>query len=181
MGYGIKLTDAQRDALDGLRMTTPSADVFRNCLIILMSESNDTIATIAGRLGCSPETVKRIRKLYRMGGIHALHPVKPPGRTSRATPAFRKALGKVVRTSPLKLGYGFSTWTAGRLAEHMAKTTSIRFSDDQIRRILHQEGLSYQRPKHTMKGKRAEAAYETARRQLARLKKGRRSPGPPKS
>ena len=47
MGYGIELTDRQRDALDGLRLTTPSADVFRNCLIILMSESKDTIATTA--------------------------------------------------------------------------------------------------------------------------------------
>jgi transposase len=181
MGYGIKLTDGQRDALDGLRMTTSSADVFRNCLIILMSESNDTIATIAGRLGCSPETVKRIRKLYRMGGLHALHPIKPPGRTSRATPAFRKALRKVVQTSPLKLGYGFSTWTAGRLAEHMAKVTEIRFSDDQIRRILHQENLSYQRPKHTLKGKRDEADYAQATRRLNRLKKGRHSPAPGKS
>lgn len=181
MGYGIKLTDDQRDALDGLRMSTPSADVFRNCLIILMSESDDTIATIAGRLGCSPETVKRIRKLYRMGGIIVLHPIKPPGRTSRATPTFRKALRQVVQTPPLKLGYGFSTWTAGRLAEHMAKTTGIRFSDDQIRRVLHQEGLSYQRPKHTLKGKRDEAAYEKARRQLARLKKGRHNPAPRKS
>ena len=181
MGYGIKLTDGQRDALEGLRLTTPSADVFRNCLIILMSESNDTMATIAGRLGCSPETVKRIRKLYRMGGIHALHPIKPPGRTSRATPAFRKALGKVVQASPMKLGYGFSTWTAGRLAEHMARATGIRFSNDQIRRILHQEGFSYQRPKHTLKGKRDEAAYEKARRQLGRLKKGRHSPALQKS
>jgi transposase len=181
MGYGIKLTDRQRGALDGLRLTTSSANVFRNCLIILMSESNDTIATIADRLGCSPETVKRIRKLYRMGGINALHPIKPPGRTSRATPAFRKALRKVVQMSPLKLGYGFSTWTAGRLAEHLAKTTAVRFGDDQLRRILHQEGLSYQRPKHTLKGKRDEAAYEKARRQLGRLKKGRHSPVPRKS
>jgi transposase len=181
MGYGMKLTESERDAIEGLRVTTASADVFRNCLIILMSESNDTLATIGGRLRCSPETVKRIRKLYRMGGINALHPIKPPGRPSRATPAFRKALGKLVQTSPLKLGYGFSSWTAGRLAEHMAKVSGIRFSDDQIRRILHQEGLSYQRPKHTLKGKRDEAAYEKGRRQLRRLKKRRRSLTPRKS
>ena len=116
-----------------------------------------------------------------MGGINALHPIKPPGRTSRATPAFRKALCKVVRTSPLKLGYGFSNWTAGRLAEHMARATGIRFSNDQIRRILHQEGFSYQRPKHTLKGKRDEAAYEKARRRLGRLKKWRHSPALQKS
>lgn len=181
MGYAIKLTDAERDALDGLRLTTPSAHVFRNCLIILMSDSNDTTAVIAERLGCSPETVKRIRKVYRNGGIHALHPIKPPGRPSRATPAFRKALLKAVETSPLELGYGFSTWTGGRLAAHLAKVTGVRFSDDQIRRILHQENYSYQRPKHTMKGKRDEAAYRKARRQLDRLKKGRHSPTPTKS
>jgi len=37
MGRTIKLTDAQWDQLDQLRMSTASADVFRNCTIILMS------------------------------------------------------------------------------------------------------------------------------------------------
>jgi transposase len=175
MGYGIRLTYAEQDALDDLRLRTPSADVFRNCLIILLSNSPETIPSIAERLRCSPETVKRIRKLYRMGGIDALYPVKPPGRPSRATPRFLQAMKKAVATNPLRLGYGFSTWSAGRLAEHLAKTTGIRFSDDQIRRFLHQEGISFHRPKHTMKGKRNESAYRKARRQLAALKKGRRS------
>jgi transposase len=173
MGYGIRLTYAEQDALDDLRLRSTSADVFRNCLIILLSNSPDTIPSIAERLRCSPETVKRIRKLYRMGGINALHPIKPPGRPSRATPRFLKAMKKAVAASPLKLGYGFSTWSAGRLAEHLAKTTGVRFSDDQIRRFLHQEGLSFHRPKHTMKGKRDEHAYQKAGRQLAALKKGR--------
>ena len=86
MGRGIKLSPAEWDALDGLRFSTPSADVFRNCLIILMSDSASTIASIARTIGCSPETVKRVRKLYRMGGIDGLHPIKPPGRKTRATP-----------------------------------------------------------------------------------------------
>ena len=46
-----------------------------------------------------------------------------------------------------------------------------RPSNDQLGRVLHEEGFSYQHPKHTMKGKRDEAAYERARRQLKRLKK----------
>jgi len=173
MGYAIKLTYKEVDALDGLRLRTPSADVFRNCLIILLSNSRTTVGSIAQHLRCSPETVQRIRKLYRTGGIKALHPIKPPGRPSRATPQFLAALKKAVATSPLQLGYGFSNWSAGRLAAHLAKITGVRFSDDQIRRFLHQEGLSYQRPKHTMKGKRDEAAFRKARRQLAALKKGR--------
>lgn len=171
MGRGIKLTSAEIDALDSLRLRTPSADVFRNCLIILMSDSRETIASIAQRLGCGTDTVVRIRRMYRMGGIGALHPTKPPGRKSRATPAFLKKMKQAVATNPMNLGYGFSTWSAIRLAAHLEKVTGIHFGDDQMRRLLRQEGYSFHRPKHTMKGKRDEAAYQKARRQLARLKK----------
>jgi transposase len=171
MGHGIKLTPDQWDELDRVRLTTDSAAVFRNCLIILMSDSRETIAAIAGRLGCSAETVKRVRRLYRRGGVQALRPIKPPGRPPRATPPFLGAMRQAVTTNPLSMGYGFSTWSAARLAEHLARVTGLRFSDDQMRRILHQQDFSVHRPKHTMKGKRDEAAYEKARKQLARLKK----------
>jgi transposase len=171
MGHGVKLTEKQWNELDQLRFTTESADVFRNCLIILRSDSRDTIPTIAQQVGCSPETVRRIRKLYRTGGINALRPIKPPGRSSRATPEFIAEMKRAVQTNPLTLGYGFSTWSAGRLAAHLAKVTGIRFSDDQMRRLLHQHGFSVHRPKHTLKGKRDEKAYQKAGKQLVRLKK----------
>jgi transposase len=171
MGYGIKLTEQQWDELDRVRLTTDSADVFRNCLIILMSDSRDTIATIAQRLGCGTDTVVRIRRLYRKGGVKALLPIKPPGRPSRATPAFIEKMKQAVQTNPLTLGYGFSTWSAARLAQHLKKITGIGFSDDQLRRLLHQEGFSIHRPKHTLKGKRDEQAYIKAKKGLVRLKK----------
>ncbi len=79
MGRGIKLSDNEFDQLDHLRFSTGSADVFRNCLIILMSDAGDTIASIAERVGCTTFTVKRVRSLYRTGGIDALRPIKPPG------------------------------------------------------------------------------------------------------
>ena len=171
MGYGIKLTEKQWNELDNLRFTTPCADVFRNCLIILMSNSHDTIATIARHLGCGTDTVVRIRRLYRRGGVKALYPIKPPGRPSRANPEFLHQMREAVKTNPLTLGYGFSTWSAERLAEHLAKVTGIRFSSDQIIRLLHRHGFSVHRPKHTLKGKRNEIAYEKAKKALIRLKK----------
>lgn len=181
MGRGIKLTEAEREALDLLRLRSPSADVFRNCLIILMSADRDTIPAIARQLRCGTDTVVRIRRLYRMGGIGALHPTKPPGRKSRATPAFIKEMKKAIASNPIKLGYGFSTWSAIRLAAHLAKETGIHFGDDQMRRLLRQEGYSFQRPKHTLKGKRDETAYDKARRKLIRLKKTPGSAMPPRS
>ncbi len=171
MGKGIRLTDKQWDELDHFRFTTSSADVFRNCLIILQSDTGMSIPRIAGFLGCSAETVKRVRRLYREGGIAALKPVPPPGRPSRATADFLKVLREAVQTNPQTLGYGFATWSTARLAAHLTKVTGTRFSDDQIRRLLHQEGFSVHRPKHTMKGKRDETAYRKAKKELRGLKK----------
>ena len=81
-------------------------------------------------------------------------------------------MAKAVQTPPQSLGYGFSVWSANRLAKHLKKTTGIQLGDDRVRQILHEEGYSFQRPKHTMKGKRDEAAYTKAQRQLKRMKKG---------
>lgn len=173
MGWGIKLTDEQWDELDRLRFAAKSADVFRNCLIILKSDSSETIASIAEDLGCSADTVTRARRLYRKGGAQALRPVKPPGRPGRATPEFIEQMRQAVLAKPLTLGYGFSTWSVARLAAHLAKTTKVRFSTDQLRRLLRRHRFSVQRPKHTMKGKRDEAAYEKSKAELIVLKKKR--------
>jgi transposase len=171
VGHPIQLTDEQFDALDHLRFRTPSAEVFRNCLIILRSHAGCSIAQIADLLGCSADTVKRVRRLYRQGGLVALHPRDSPGRPSRATADFRAQLRQAVKTCPLQLGYGFATWSSARLAEYRAGQTGLRFSDDQMRRLLKEEGFSFQRPKHTLKGKRDEAAYEKARQELQELKR----------
>src|SRR5579862_2217013 len=130
MGWGIKLGDSQWNELDRLRFSTRSKAVFRNCLIILLSDSRDTIKSIAKRVGCGYDTVVRMRRLYRKGGVQALQPAKPKGRTSRATAAYIEAMNEAARTNPMELGYGFSTWSTVRLSIHLAKHTGIRFSED---------------------------------------------------
>jgi transposase len=180
MGWGIKLTEEQWNELDRVRFTAKSAEVFRNCLIILKSDSRDTISSIAEDLGCSVDTVTRARRLYRKGGVEALKPIKPPGRPGRATPHFLEQMREAVLTNPLTLGYGFSTWSVARLAAHLGKTTGIKYSTDQLRRLLRRHRFSVQRPKHTMKGKRDEAAYEKSKAELIILKKRRSERTPPK-
>jgi transposase len=171
MGWGIKLTEEQWNELDRLRFTSKSADVFRNCLIILMSDSSDTIASIAERLGCTPDTVVRVRRLYRKGGIEALRPIKPTGRPGKATPEYIGMMRQAALANPIFLGYGFSTWSLARLSAHLAKATGIRYSTDQLGRLMRRHGFSFQRPKHTMKGKRNEEAYEKSKAELLVLKK----------
>lgn len=166
-----KVSGKEWDALDELRFSTRDAAVFRNATIILMSAVGRSKPSIAHDLGCSIGTVDNIRKHYRQRGLEGLTPGKPPGRRSRATPEYRAALQGAIQTPPQQLGYGFSVWSLARLNAHLQKQTGIGFSDDQLGRIMHQEGFSVQRPKHTMKGKRNEAAYERARGELKVLKK----------
>lgn len=171
-----KLAGKQWDALDELRFSTREAKVFRNATIILLSAAGNSKPMIAHELGCSTATVDNVRKKYRQQGIEGLLPRTSPGRRSRATPQYRAALRKAVQTPPQSLGYGFSVWSLARLAAHLQRKTDISLSEDQLGRVLREEGYSYQRPKHTMKGKRDEAAYERARRQLKTLKKKRWNP-----
>ena len=167
-----KLTDKEWDALDALRFSTTDVSVFRNATLILMSGAGHSKASLAKELGCCPATVDNVRKRYREQGLAGLTPRKSTGRRSRATPEYREALRRAVQTPPQSLGYGFSVWSAARLNAHLHKETGLSFGDDRLRAILREEGFSFQRPKHTMKGKRDEAAYEKARRALKRLKKG---------
>lgn len=171
----FKLSDKQWDELDRLRFSAGDAKVFRNCLIILMSdvEVGRSRNSIAEELGCSPGTVDGVRKRYREQGIAGLAPRKSTGRPPSVTPQYRAALGQAVQTPPQHFGYGFSVWSAARLGAHLKKTTGLAVSDERVRKLLREEGFSVQRPKHTMKGKRNEAAYQEAQEKLKRLKKGR--------
>lgn len=168
-----KLTDAEWEALDGLRFSSRDAEVFRNATVILMTAVGRSKNSIAADLGCSPATVDNVRKRYRERGLAGMKRRKPPGPQPRATAEYRAALRQAVQTPPQTLGFGFSVWSAARLAAYLKKKTGISLTADRLRRILHEEGFSFQRPKHTMKGKRDEVAYEKARRKLRRMKKGR--------
>ena len=169
------LSGDEWDALDRLRFSTADAAVFRNATIILMSAVNRSKVSIAFDMGCSIGTVDIARQRYRQSGPEGLIPGKPPGRQSRATPEYRAALRIAAETPPQELGYGFSVWSLARLNAHLLKETGIGFSNDQLGRIMKQEGFSFQRPKHTMKGKRDEAAFQKAAVKLRKLKK-KRSP-----
>jgi transposase len=166
-----RLSEDQIDALDTLRMKAPSAAVFRNCTMILMSDAGRSKASIAEDLGCGTATVERVRRLYKTMGILGLTPIKPPGRPSRLSEALREPVLEAVQTDPRTLGYGFSTWSVARLTEHLRRRCRLRASPSTVRRVLSHEQFSLQRPKHTLEGKRDEKAHAKAKKELAGLKK----------
>lgn len=169
--WKVRLSDEEIDALDALRLKTRSAAVFRNGTIILMSAAGRSKASIAEDLGCGTATVERVRRLYKTVGISGLTPIKPPGRSSKLAAALREPVLEAMQTSPQELGYGFATWSAPRLAEHLRRRCKLRASVSTVRRVLAHEQYSLQRPKHTLEGKRDEKAHAKAKKELARMKK----------
>jgi transposase len=173
----LVLSDAQRQRVEQLRSETKDARVYRNATVILQTADGQPETAIAHALGCSGATIDRVRRRYRAAGLTGLIPTKPPGRPSRATPEYRAAMTQAIQTSPQSLGYGFSTWSVARLAQHLKKVTGIALGVDQVRRLLRRARFSVQRPKHTMRGKRDEEDFERARAELKDLEAQALRPG----
>ena len=85
------LSVPKRRALERLRRDDNRAAAFRNATIILQSAEGQSKAALSQALGCSISTIDRVRRAYLREGLAGVLPVKPPGRPSRATPAFRAA------------------------------------------------------------------------------------------
>lgn len=159
------VSDSQRQSLERLRSTTKDARL-PQWTIVLRTADGQPEPALAQALGCSGSTIDRVRRRHRAEGLAGLIPAKPPGRPSRATPQYRAAMTQAIRTPPQDLGYGFSTWSVARLAQHLKRTTGVALGVDQVRRLLRRARFSVQRPKHTLRGKRDEEEFERARAEL---------------
>lgn len=173
MARRVRLTVQQIDELDTIRFKAKAAAVYRNATVILMSDAGRSKGSIAEALGCGTATVERVRRLYRTLGAIGLTPIKPPGRPSRLSKALREPVLQAIAADPRSLGYGFTTWTIPRLAQHLDKRCGLRAGVSTVRRVLAHEQFSLQRPKHTLKGKRDEQAHDAAQVSLKTLKKKR--------
>ena len=120
MGQTIKLTDTQWEQLEHLRMSTAVADVFRNCTIILMSAVGRSKASISEDLGCCTDTVARVRRLYREGGVKALHPTL----TQMWGPVGQQPQIPSPGKNEKRVVYGGVDYKTGKIIYTVAKTKS---------------------------------------------------------
>jgi len=96
-------------------------------------------------------------------GVNLPHPGRPP----RVTDQYIEELKKAVRTPPQEIGYEFSSWSVGRLREHLGRKTKILVSEGHLARLMAKHGIVYRRPM------RDPAEYEEKKALLEFLKKGR--------
>src|SRR5918998_4222585 len=159
------LTLWQRKELDHLYRTTKAPRLRTRAQMVLLSvEQGLKVPQIAAIVRESEATVLRWLKRYLAEGIEGLHDAPRPGRPSEVTEAYRAALLAAVRRRPRSLGLPFSLWTLQRLVDYLAERTSVRVSDETVRRALKQAGILLSRPQHKISS--SDPDYHVKKRRL---------------
>ena len=158
------LTPTQHAQLDRLYRTTQTPRLrTRAQMVLLAAEQGLKVAQIACIVRESEATVLRWLKRYRAEGIEGLHDAPRPGRPAQMTEAYKAELLTAVRRRPRSLGLPFSLWTLQRLVDDLAEHTSIRVSDETVRRALKHAGIVLSRPQHKISSPDPEYAVKKRR------------------
>jgi putative transposase len=135
------------------------------CHIILLSAQRYRVPQIAALLFTSEDTVARCIHAFNRAGLEGILPQERVGRPAKITEEILKQLLELVAGDPRELQYPFSTWTAELLALALKEQTGVEVSESCVRRTLHREGYSVQRPVQTVSSPDLEYEQKQARLQ----------------
>jgi transposase len=134
---------------------TDDADLRLRYQMILLSYQGRSVAEIAAIVLRSRDTVERVLKRFRDGGLDAVPRRFAPGSTSTITPAWTAELLRVIELDPHTVGVDHASWTTGLLATSLAERTGSAGSEEPVRSTLHAHDYVCKRPTWTLK-RRAE-------------------------
>jgi len=121
------------------------ADLRRNAVRqVLAGESPEDVARIVGR---HRSWIYRALKAYETKGEEGLGVHKAPGKLPILDDRKRQALRKVILgKTPDQLKMEFSLWTVDQVVAYIVQRWEIRLSISTATRVLHDLGLSFQKP-----------------------------------
>ena len=150
------LSDTQVTALRQLYDTTTKTTLRLRYHIVLLAHQGRAVAEIAAIVFRSRDTVERVLKRFRQGGMAALPPRTAPGRAPTVTPAWKAELLRVIDLDPHTVGVRSANWTTGLLAPYLAAKTQVAVTAETVRLYLHAAGGVCKRPTWTLKRKAEE-------------------------
>jgi transposase len=150
------LSDTQVIELRQLYDTTTKAKLRLRAHIILLAHQGRAVTEIAAIVFRSRDTVERVLKRFRQGGIAALPPRTARGRAPIVTPEWHAELLWVIDLDPHTVGVRSANWTTSLLATYLAAKTQIRGTAETVRLYLHAAGGVCKRPTWTLKRKAEE-------------------------
>jgi transposase len=144
--YVRPLSAEEHEWIHRLYHQTTHVSLKSRCHIILLSVERYSVPQIASLLFTSEDTVARCIHEFNRSGLEGILPHERVGRPAKITEEFLKKLLELVESDPRDLGYPFSTWTAELLAVTLKEQTGLQVSESSVRRTLHGQGYSVQRP-----------------------------------
>jgi transposase len=155
-----RLTDDEGQFLLRLvRRGRADAIRYRRGLIILASSSGTPVPAIARLVAADPDTVRDVIHGFNAHGLVVLEPHWGPGRPRRISDEDIAFVVAVALRRPKRLGLPFTHWSIRKLAAYLSgrygrygrydpdlvPTRIVRIGRERVRRILHENGISFQR------------------------------------
>lgn len=132
---------------------------------------------VAAFLGVHPRTVYRWRAAARTRRGLAAKP--PPGRPRKLTAGRERAVLGWFRKSPRSFGFPTDLWTAGRVAQVIARKWAVRFHPGYLSAWLAARGITPQKPQRVPREADPAAIDRWRADAWPRLQNGRDASGPP--
>jgi transposase len=126
--------------------------------MVLLARQGLSATAIAPLVVRSHDTVSRVLRRYRDGGLDAVPHRPRPGRAATVTPAWQAELVRVIELDPHDVGVPSANWTTGLLADYLARQTGIAVDAETVRQRLHRLGYVCKRPTWTVAHKAQEQA-----------------------
>jgi putative transposase len=144
--YVRPLSPQEEEWVHRLYQQTTHVGLKSRCHVILLSAQHYSVPQIAALLFSSEDTVARCIHDFNRVGLEGILPAERVGRPAKITEDILKQLLDLVESDPRDLQYPFSTWTAELLALALKAQTGLEVSASCVRRTLHRQGYSVQRP-----------------------------------
>ena len=169
----LNLSEVDRRQLLAEAAKSTDPDFRDACRAVLLLGSGQSRPDVAAQFDVHAATVGRWATSFRQRGVDGLRGPEQDrrGRPRKLQTQDLEWLRQTVLTSPRQLGYAFTNWTLPRLARYLKQQRTVKVQPHYLGLLLRRMGLSRQRPKHVLRGKRDEQAHSQAKAELEQLKK----------
>ncbi len=146
--YVRDLDVAESRQLSRILKSSRTVTYMRRAQVVAFSGQGMRVQEIASRLYLHEEYVRELIRRFNRGSFEALRPRARSGRPSKYSEEEVSMMLEVLTWRPHDLGLGFRTWSLRKLAGFLVETGIVNeISHTTLDRILHEQGVSFQRTK----------------------------------
>jgi len=123
----------------------------KRCQVVLCSTQGMTVQEIAKLTLLSEYHIRELIRTFNEKGLDAMRPKKPGKPHYKFTEEEKASIAEFAQIPPRVLGYPFNSWSLSKLKQAIEERKVVgdgkTISDECIRLILDEYGISYQRTK----------------------------------